>query len=102
MLALIRGLLKSLFASRTALVAENLALRHQLGILGRSIKLPRLRPVLCAPNTIACWSHSLRRSWPPHLQGHAVAVFRRSTNRTAATEQLRPATAPLEEWPTAL
>ena len=30
--------------SRASLAAENLALRHQLGVLSRSAKRPRLRP----------------------------------------------------------
>lgn len=34
---------RALFASRATLVAENLALRHQVGILQRSVKRPRLR-----------------------------------------------------------
>ena len=43
MLDLVRGLITILFASRARLAAENLALRHQLGVLGRTIKRPRLR-----------------------------------------------------------
>ncbi len=43
MLDLVRCLVTILFASRTKLTAENLALRHQLGVLGRSVKRPRLR-----------------------------------------------------------
>ena len=43
MLEFVRCLVTILFASRTKLAAENLALRHQLGILGRSVKRPRLR-----------------------------------------------------------
>lgn len=37
-------LLRACILRRAALVAENLALRHQLGILQRSVKRPRLRP----------------------------------------------------------
>jgi putative transposase len=43
MLGLVRCLVTILFASRAELAAENLALRHQLGVLGRSVKRPRLR-----------------------------------------------------------
>jgi putative transposase len=43
MLHLVRCLVTILFASRATLAAENLALRHQLGILGRRVKRPRLR-----------------------------------------------------------
>lgn len=35
--------IRALFASRATLAAENLALRHQLGILLRSVQRPRLR-----------------------------------------------------------
>ena len=34
---------RAMFASRATIVAENLALRHQLGVLQRSVKRPRLR-----------------------------------------------------------
>ncbi len=43
MLHLVRCLVTILFASRAKLAAENLALRQQLGVLGRSVKRPRLR-----------------------------------------------------------
>ena len=43
MLAFIRLLVVVFFRSRAALAAENLALRHQLGVLQRSAKRPRLR-----------------------------------------------------------
>ena len=43
MLDLARGLVMILFASRAQLAAENLALRHQLGVLGRKVKRPQLR-----------------------------------------------------------
>jgi hypothetical protein len=33
----------AVFASRATIVAENLALRHQLGVLQRSVKRPRIR-----------------------------------------------------------
>ena len=43
MLALIRLLTVVFFRTRASLAAENLALRHQLGVLQRSVKRPRLR-----------------------------------------------------------
>ncbi len=43
MLDLVHCLVTILFASRAQLAAENLALRHQLGVLGRTVKRPRLR-----------------------------------------------------------
>jgi putative transposase len=35
--------LRALFRNRATVAAENLALRHQLGVLQRSVKRPRLR-----------------------------------------------------------
>jgi transposase InsO family protein len=42
MLHLVRCLVTILFGSRVQLAAENLALRHQLGVLGRTVKRPQL------------------------------------------------------------
>jgi len=35
--------IRAVFTSRAAIVAENLALRHQLGIVQRSVRRPRSR-----------------------------------------------------------
>ena len=40
---LVLAFLKVFFASRAALAAENLALRHQLAVLHRSARRPKLR-----------------------------------------------------------
>ena len=40
---IIRGILRAFLSSRATLVAENVALRHQLEVLQRSCKRPRLR-----------------------------------------------------------
>ncbi len=43
MLVFLRLLIVACFRSRAALAAENLALRHQIGVLARTAKRPRLR-----------------------------------------------------------
>lgn len=43
MIRLILGFLRAFILPRTALAAENLALRHQLGVLRRSVNRPKLR-----------------------------------------------------------
>ncbi len=42
LLRLIRAVVRALFAKRTDLVAENLALRQQLNVLRRKVERPRL------------------------------------------------------------
>jgi hypothetical protein len=42
-LRLILASLKAFFAGRAALAAKNLALRHQLAVLQRSVERPKLR-----------------------------------------------------------
>src|SRR6516164_11045588 len=72
------------FKSRAALQLENLALRHQLGVLKRSVKRPKLAPpdrllwvwlcavwsgwrsalILVTPNTVIAWHRrSFRLFW---------------------------------------
>jgi len=41
---LVLAFLKAFLAGRAALAAENPALRHQLAVLQRSVKRPKLRP----------------------------------------------------------
>ncbi len=43
MLLFLRLLIVVCFHSRAALAAENLALRHQIGVLARTVRRPRLR-----------------------------------------------------------
>src|SRR5437016_9317523 len=45
MLAALVAALSSVFKTRAALQLENLALRHQLGVLHRSVKKPKLTPL---------------------------------------------------------
>jgi hypothetical protein len=44
MIALLLGTAAAVVMSRQALILENLALRHQIGVLRRSVKQPRLEP----------------------------------------------------------
>ena len=55
-------LLRALFGSRSALAADNMALRQPLAVLCRSVKRPKLRPLissLCPPSLFACGTVSL-------------------------------------------
>ena len=45
MLTALVAVLSSVFKTRAALQLENLALRHQLGVLHRSVKKPKLTPL---------------------------------------------------------
>ena len=45
MIALLLGTAAAVLKSRQALVLENLTLRHQSGVLRRSVKQPRLKPM---------------------------------------------------------
>ena len=57
-------LLRAILFSRASLTAENLALRHQLGVLRRSVKRSRLR--LC--DRIMCvWLSRLWADWRSSL-----------------------------------
>jgi len=55
---LVLAFLKAFFAGRAVLAAENLALRHQLAVLQRSVK----RPMLCKSDRIF-WSWLSRLWW---------------------------------------
>ena len=51
---------RSFLRDRADLAAENLALRHQLGVLSRSAKRPRLRARDCV---LWVWLSRLSRDW---------------------------------------
>jgi putative transposase len=59
-LKMIVALLRGLLASRSALMAENVALRQQLGVLRRSVKRPRLRR---RDRVFWVWLSRLWRNW---------------------------------------
>src|ERR1700739_2670392 len=75
LLTTLLGSLSSMFRSRAMLELENLALRHQVGVLQRSArKRPRLTPAdrlygsgcpACGATGVRVWpSSSQKRSWP--------------------------------------
>jgi len=57
-------LLRAFLTPRAMLVAENLALRHQLGVLQRSVKRPRLRQ---RDHIFWVWRSRLRADWQSSL-----------------------------------
>ena len=63
-LQLLTALLRQLFQSRAALAAENLALRHQIVILRRSVKRPRLHR---RDRIFWVWLSRLWRGWRSSL-----------------------------------
>ena len=63
-LQLVTALLRQLLQSRAALVAENLALRHQIVILQRSVKRPRLHR---RDRIFWVWLSRLWRGWRSSL-----------------------------------
>jgi len=63
-LQLVTALLRKLLQSRAALVAENLALRHQIVILQRSVKRPRLHR---RDRVFWVWLSRLWRGWRSSL-----------------------------------
>jgi hypothetical protein len=56
----VRIVIRVLLANRSALIAENLALRHQLAVLSRSAKRPRLRQ---RDRIFWVWISKLWRGW---------------------------------------
>jgi len=56
----VTALFKAFLVERTSLAAENMALRHQLGVLGRSIKRPNLRK---RDRILWIWLSRLWRGW---------------------------------------
>ena len=63
-LQLVTTLLRQLLQRRAALVAENLALRHQIVILQRSVRRPRLHR---RDRIFWVWRSRLWRGWPSSL-----------------------------------
>ena len=63
-LQLVTALLRQLLQSRAALAAENLALRHQIVILQRSVKRPRLHR---RDRIFWVWLSRLWRGWRSSL-----------------------------------
>ena len=63
-LKLMGALLRGLLTSRAAMVAENLALRQQLGVLQRSCERPRLRR---RDRVFWVWLSRLWPDWKPLL-----------------------------------
>ena len=53
---------RGFFAGRAALLAENLALRHQLAVLRRSVKRPKLRT---RDRVFWIWPSRLWSGWRP-------------------------------------
>ena len=102
-LQVLAAAVSAFFKSRAALQLENLALRHQLGVLQRSVKRPKLAPAdrllwvwLCAvwsgwrsaliivkPNTVIAWHRrSFRLFW-------TWKVRRGQPGRPAVSKEIR-------------
>ena len=64
MLQAVGALVKTFFGSRAELIAENLALRHQLVVLQRSVPRPKLRQ---SDRVFWVWLSQLWRGWPSAL-----------------------------------
>ena len=78
-LKLLVALLRRFLATRAALLVENLALRHQLAVLQRSVKRPRLRALGLAVPAVAWFG--MRRDTPEEQrddlpQTHLVSLLR--------------------------
>jgi hypothetical protein len=68
MLTVLVAALSSVFKTRAALQLENLSLRHQLSILHRSVKKPKLTPI---DRLFWAW---LCRAWPDFDDG-ALGIY---------------------------
>jgi len=60
MLTALVAALSSVFTTRAALQLENLALRHQLGVLHRSVKKPKLTPL---DRLLWAWLYGVWADW---------------------------------------
>src|SRR3989441_4110913 len=74
--------LSSVFKTRAALQLENLALRHQLGVLHRSVKKPKLTPL---DRLLWAWLCGVWADWRSAL----IVVKARNRDRLAP-ERLSP------------
>ena len=58
---------KAFLVNRTSLAAENMALRHQLAVLQRSVRRPKLHK---RDRIFWTWLSRLWTGWRPHRPGH--------------------------------
>src|ERR1700693_5162666 len=81
--------LSACFKSRAALQLENLALRHQLGILRRSVNRPKLTP---ADRFLWAWLCEVRNDWRSSLvivKPDTVIAWHRKSFRLFWTWKIR-------------
>jgi hypothetical protein len=82
--SIIRIIIRVLLANRSALIAENLALRQQLAVVSRTVKRPRLRQ---RDRIFWDWISKLWRGWRSVLvvvQPDTVVRWHRRGFRRAA------------------
>ena len=85
----IHSSLSGLFRSRAALQLENLALRHQIGVLQRSVKRPKLTS---ADRLLWAWLSSVRHDWRSGvhiIKASTVVAWHRKSFRLFWTWKIR-------------